>query len=231
MKLTEIPIGALMQIEVRQLIEGEAFITVKARVLDFDGDDIVIFEQPSFKGLPVPFIEGDWLRIFFSLNEKHYAMEVTFLEFARLDSMRGIKLKLNTKVEEIQRRNYYRLKSSVDVKIALISRDGFVSGGRVLYSESTAYDISGGGMRLIVNDTYQKGDRVECVVGVAENEIKVQGDIVWRNMPESIPANKCEVGVKFDFVTETSREEVIKFIFEEQRRVLRKEGKMGSLSK
>jgi len=92
------------------------------------------------------------------------------------------------------------------------------------YSKGLTRDISGGGTCLVLAEGIERGKYIECELQLSENKIvKFYGSIIRSRKSDIDSKSRYELGVEFYDIDDRSREAIISFIFEEQRK-LRKKG-------
>jgi c-di-GMP-binding flagellar brake protein YcgR len=130
-----------------------------------------------------------------------------------------LKLMIVSDVEKIQRRNYFRLKSLKTIKIRKI-----VNLKEKLfdeYFEATMVDISGGGLAFSTQVELEINDSIELSLDLTLNSINLLGKIVRADKDES-KVKKNSYGVNFEKISEIERNIIMRFIFEEQRKLAKK---------
>lgn len=136
-----------------------------------------------------------------------------------------LRLKIISEVNKIQRRNFYRLKLMRDIEARrLISEAGQESGqGKKLGDMFKCYlnDISAGGVLISTKEDIQEGDTLELRIDLNGIELVAFGIIVRRTLTVS-PRAPYSYGVKFDKMSEFDKNKLSKFIFEEQRKLIKK---------
>lgn len=133
-------------------------------------------------------------------------------------------LKLDSEGESVQRRNYYRLPCALAMKFAKSSKDGeneAASGKEIELHSGVIKDISGGGIKFVSNHDIEEKDFVKCVIDLKTKEIVVLGEIVQKfYFPKS--NYRYQYRAKFLGILPSAKEDIIQFIFEEQKRQLRR---------
>ena len=145
-----------------------------------------------------------------------------------------LRIKLITQPVKFQRREFFRCDCMIDLafhKLYVCEEEGRTP-ALVLeedkrrdpgqeWTEGLALDISGGGVRFVAKEQPEVGTyhRVHFELAV-EGKIRIF-DVVGRilsctRVPDS--STKYECRVKFVYLTNSDREEIIRFIFEEERK-------------
>lgn len=206
-----------------------------SQVLDFDGDRTAKIAMPISEGKVIPLeIDDDYNLCFFTnsglcqctarikkryIENRMYVMDVIFL----------------TPLKKFQRRKFYRLECLFPIRYRIVSKEQFekrneeeqeTENEESLWEEGTISDLSGGGIRFHGNIECKKDDLVEIVL-----PLSLQSGIVPLSLYMKVVA--CvhfegshiayETRGEFLNINEKERETVIKYVFEEQRRRMRKE--------
>lgn len=130
-----------------------------------------------------------------------------------------LKLMRVSDIQKIQRRNYFRLKALRNIKIRKV-----VNLKEKLYGEyaiAAMVDISGGGLAFNANEELEINDFIEVALELNSNTINLLGKIVRAERDDSKP-KKYSYGINFDKITEVERNVIMRFIFEEQRKLAKK---------
>lgn len=220
-----------------------------SQVLDYDGARTAKIAMPIYENRVVPLEVGDDYNLCFFTNSglyqcigkirkryaenKMYVMDVLFLtelkkyqrrKFYRLDCMFPIKYRLISDVEKTLRERLYtgqvespEEKKRCEQMLEDIPKD---------WEEGTISDLSGGGMRFHGRQELEKGCLIEVML-----PLSLQSGIVPLTFLMQVIA--CvhyegsriayEIRGEFKNVKDAEREIVIKYVFEEQRRRMRKE--------
>ena len=130
-------------------------------------------------------------------------------------------LRLNriSDIHKIQRRNYFRLKSVNTIKIRKI-----LDLKEKIYNEYydvSMVDISGGGLAFNADIELDINDLIEVKLNLNSNTINLLGKIVRADSNEE-KAKKFSYGVNFDKIAELERNVIMRFIYEEQRKLAKK---------
>ena len=118
------------------------------------------------------------------------------------------------KISEItkgQRRNYFRLDLLVPIQIIKSNED-------VIYSGFTK-DISGGGLRMVTDANLMEGQIIHVSFELEDRTYNLKSQV--RTKFSSID-NKNEVGIEFLDIIEIDRNDLIKYLFLQQRMLIKR---------
>lgn len=130
-----------------------------------------------------------------------------------------LRLKIIAEVDKIQRRDFYRLKMMKDVEVRPIENlEEKPQGGK---TKCNLHDISAGGLLFSTNKEFREGDMLELTLDLSGMNIIVYGIVVRRTLTVSHKA-PYSYGVRFDRISELDKNKITKYIFEEQRKLIKK---------
>lgn len=211
--LDDLKIGEKLEIEpIRSKRNIGTNHIITSQLVDKKDQNLYI-SSPIKKGVSYPLFQGQQINIIFYRDEKGI---YSFLG--------EVVQKLNIKFpiymikplsfrEKIQRRFYYRLQVLTKVAIRRLKEDSWLEG--------LTKDLSGGGLKLIVNQAFKIGEKVECIIILDKNEeVNVAGEIV--RSVRDIVTNEYEIGIRYVDISEKTRNDIIAFIFKKQRELRQK---------
>ncbi len=202
-------IGTIIVMDKDYTVDGEKF---KSKVIDF-GEDFIMIDYPTQiqTGRTAFFVDGTQIAVTFTTDSKvSYAFRTEVV--GRLN--KGVPmLKLtypgDDKLIKIQRREFVRIDSSIDVAV---EKDG-------IFNQFVAEDISAGGIALNLKSDIdvKENDNLSLtiVLPFADNDIKyikVETNVtrVWEREGRHIAS------LQFEMLPETIRQYIVRFCFERQ---------------
>ena len=158
-------------------------------------------------------------------------------------------VKLVTELEKSQRRQFYRLQCSIESKIHLLTEGEkrglreFIGDNRqilenrsryidMIAENSTAWedcivvDLSGGGVKYLSDKELPKQELVILAIKLKTGETTKEYFLLMNiisTFRRNTESAKFEIRTKFVGLREAVREAIVKFVFEEERRNIRKE--------
>lgn len=132
-------------------------------------------------------------------------------------------LELISGIKKYQRREYYRYSCTIPVFSRCLSeeeKEHLVWDETQKGMEGTTLDIGGGGIRYLVNEEIPVGEMIVCYLQLeiknAIHEIQAMGRVL------SVKAVKdtkmFEIRVQFEKISNAAREQIIHYIFEDERK-------------
>ena len=205
-----------------------------SKVMDITSDDRIEVLMPYEKGrlvlLPV---DGEYSLCFYS-TKGLFQCFCRIVDRYRSDNMYILVLDLTSELAKLQRREYYRFSCALELKSRLCTPeevDAFEKNRRYLVDpgenlqKSVVVDISGGGLRFVANFSYEEGNTIYCSYRLPGNandkEYEMLCNVLKVTELESRPG-LFEHRIQYIYIDENSREDIIHFIFEEERKSRRK---------
>lgn len=144
-------------------------------------------------------------------------------------------VELTSNLRKFQRREYYRFSCALEMCARNLEEDEIQAiekrlpyalvSGRPL-KQSVIVDISGGGLRFISSQKYEPDNLLYCsyqlIRGTERKQYEVIGKVLSAKEVENRPGF-FEHRVQYYDIDKEMREEIIKYIFEEERKSLQKE--------
>lgn len=198
-------------------------------------DDCIVCTMPVDKGKLIVLEVGTMLETYFYAGKSIYRADCLVSNRGKEGNIFTMELKPETPLKKFQRREYYRLECSIPVDIVTLTQDerqelekrlAVPSKLMMPAEKGTIVDISGGGLRI-----FAKRQFVKDSVVVVRFPIEVNGKVKnmelaaaviasFRNMnDESVYDNRLQ----FVMNSREDTEDIIKFIFVQQRLMRQKE--------
>lgn len=213
----------------------EGVKTYRSSVYDILDDGrlelVMPMEQTRLVLLPV---DGEYDVCFFS-HGGMYRADVRIVDRQKINGIYILVVEMISNLHKFQRREYYRFNCVVEMTAREMTRqesDAFARGFTELVSEKemtrgVIVDISGGGTRFVSRQKFNEDSIIlmRFKLSIMENErpFLLAAKVVYSGGIEN-RANEYENRVKFEYIDSTTREEIIKYIFDEERKN-RKKGK------
>lgn len=192
---------------------------------------VMPMEQTKLVLLPV---DGEYDVCFFS-HGGMYRADVRIVDRQKINGIYILVVEMISNLHKYQRREYYRFNCVIEMKAREMTRqesEAFAKGLTYLISEKdmirgVIVDISGGGTRFVSRQKFHEDSilLMSFKLPIMENErsFLLAAKVIYSGEIEN-RTNEFENRVKFEFIDTTTREEIIKYIFDEERKN-RKNGK------
>jgi len=195
--------------------------TYVSQVTDISDDDIIEISFPIHKNKTIYFINGEKLLLVIGKQEAIFEFQAVVVE-KRHENIPVIRLKVVSEPIRIQRRNFYRLKTIKSIGYRIINNLNSSEEENIRYDEGIILDISEGGLRFCTNKEMQEYDELEMIIDIGVHKgMKLKGIITRKDFNEE-KSGLYEYGVRFSEINKQVRNLLMKYIYEEQRKLLKK---------
>lgn len=220
-----------------------------SQVLDLKDDDKAIVSMPMENGRVIPLSVGEKYLGFFYTNKGMYQCNCEIVERYKEDNMYLMVIQYISAFEKYQRRQYFRLQMLKNIEVRLVSPQEQIIRQKIdenqfdsevtkakyvntlhaleqMWSQAIITDISGGGIRF--NTSADRGEEKELVVkldftvGGQEYNYEILSEIIEVSVMKNKPGFD-EYRIRFKDISKEQRENLIKYIFEEERKRRKKE--------
>lgn len=156
------------------------------------------------------------------------------------DNIYVMVIEMISELQKYQRRQYFRLNCNMNImyrnltdeELAEFNQEGKVStqvSDDAMYKSATALDISGGGIRFLTQYSLNKDDiifvNLEIVYGDVERKYNLAGRVL--EVFEAKNRNQYnECRVEYCNMSGETREQIIKYIFEQERMMRKRENSL-----
>lgn len=212
--------------------EGSSQVAKKiyrTKVFDVLSEDQLEVMMPIEKGqvilLPV---DGQFDLCFYAMKGL-YQCYARVLDRYKSNNVYIVVMEITSNLRKHQRREYYRLGCAIDVEfraldpaeIAAVEQDRFLPIPGVPLKKGVIVDISGGGMRFVADSSFNVGDMIYCTYTLytkaKEKQYRLAGKVL-RSQELSDRPGSYENRIQYVNIDVDEREEIIKYIFEQERK-------------
>lgn len=206
-----------------------------SKVMDVTSDDRIEILMPFEKGKVVLLpVDGEYSLCFYSTRGL-FQCYARIIDRYRSDNMYILVLDLISELQKLQRREYYRFSCALELKSRLCSKEeleAFERNRKYLVDadfglqRSVVVDISGGGLRFVANFKYEEGSTIYCSYSLPGNANDKEYEMICTVLKVSELESRpglYEHRIQYVYIDETSREDIIHFIFEEERKIRKKQ--------
>lgn len=224
-------------------------ILYTSQILDIASDDTINIAMPIEKGRIIPLTIGDKYQMFIYSSKGLYQCNIVILNRYKDNNIYILTIQIISELKKFQRREFYRLDCVLDItyhsinklEILLtekIRRNDFTNETEKTacimkldelikeYSQGIVTDLSGGGAKFISDKMLEKESTVlmtfNLQLGGMIKQLQIQGVII-SSVKMLNRTGYFEHRVKFADILKEEREFIIKFIFEEERRLRKRE--------
>lgn len=243
------------KIEIKQLdLKGSLIKSSKtyvSQMIDFIEDDKISIATPIKNGMIIILEKDMHYRLYFYTIRGLFQCDCIMLQTYREGKNILALVKLLTKPEKIQRRQYYRLECVHEIEYRLITEEELRLEEKLLIGKfpqpderteirkkiarfnndwynAVITDLSGGGCRFNSDQLLKSGDRVRIKLDfVIKNELvilNIEADIIV-SQKKIDRLGVYEHRAEFRNIMQKDRDNLIKYIFEQERRLIRNDKK------
>ena len=208
--------------------------TYKSQVFDIEYEDRIKIAMPMEQGRVVLLPVDEEFNLCFYTPSGLYQCLGRVADRYKTDKVFILVMDLTTDIRKYQRREYYRLNCVLDMKSTMINQADVTSFSEkvhfidtdLTFDNGTMVDISGGGARFISKVKYPKDSNIlftfDLFVNDAITSYKLLGKILLSTEIQGKPG-EYEHRIMFVNIMNDDRESIIKYIFEEERKIRRRE--------
>lgn len=217
--------------------EGGVRKTYDSQVIDIISDDRIEvsmpFEKTKLVLLPV---DGEYNLFFYTPNGL-YQCYARVVDRYRNNNVFSVLMDLTSNLRKYQRREYYRFSCALEMnsrtleekEVRAIEFDNNALKPELPLQRSVIVDISGGGLRFVANYAYEKESTILCKYNLwisgESKEFRLLGKVLSVKQLENRPGI-YEHRVQYIHMDNDNREEIIKYIFDEERKTIQKQKNM-----
>ena len=201
----------------------------RTKVFDVLSEDQLEIMMPIEKGKVILLPVDGQFDLCFYTEKGLYQCFARVLDRYKSNNVYIVVMELTSNLRKRQRREYYRLGCAMEVEfrklaaqeVMALGEDRFRPTEGLILQKGTVADISGGGMRFLAESEFEVGTLICCVytlpVKGKEKQYHVAGRVLRSEELERKPGT-YEIRVQYINLDVDDREEIIKYIFEEERR-------------
>ena len=200
---------------------GRTYITQVADILDQEQKAILAY-VPILRGRIVKLDESKDYSLIVYTPRGMFKFTAELTGYMKEGDIYLIALNLGEISEKVQRRGFFRFPTFMAMKFSVhdsISEDGSVMSD-IEYSElhdGIIRDISGGGLRFISNQDIDENKTVCCILMVDNRWMMISGKVLAKQYSPKFNF-KFQYRTEFVDVTPAEQEEIVNFVFKEQRK-------------
>lgn len=235
----KIDIRLLYQLEQERAGNDVEVKTYKSSTYDYLSDTELEIAMPTENGKMVLFQTGLRCEFIFYTNRGLYMCTGIVKKRYKKDFLFALAVEIKTPPSKFQRREFFRVDCLIDMKYYKITEEvASLDSTEKLFAEiqgidyigaalnAVVQDISGGGIRFTTDEQLEVNSYLLIVIRLANNKM----DETFYLPCKLISSNKIEHAVgkysnrgKFIFKDIKDRETIVRFVFEEERRIRKKE--------
>lgn len=234
----KIDICSLDKDDIRRAENGKVPILASQLEIVEDNGELII-QMPVYKGKIILLSLGSRYELIFYTRKGLYRGVCQVTDRYKEDNLFMVKVMLKSGLNKFQRREYFRLECILGMQAYELTRedalrlDGasleqYLKDPQVIMTESSSVivDISGGGIRFIGEKKYEEGDCLAVRTALQNENIDQQLLVVVSIVTcrKAAPnMERYETRAEFLHLGSKLRETIIKYIFDEDRKIRKKD--------
>lgn len=182
-----------------------------SQILEINNEKRIIMAVPIQRSHFVTILEGTCLTAIYNMDDRgvyEFKTKVIRIEKNKIPQMIVEKI---SPIVKNQRRDYFRLNLTVPVKLKKDDSD--------VLDIAHSKDISGGGIRLVSSFDLRINDTIYVEFVLNNKKYRLTGKVV-RTFPKL--DKKQEVAIKYLDIVEIDRNDIIRYLFQQQRILIKR---------
>ncbi len=208
--------------------------TYSTRVYDIVSEDEIKVNMPFESGHIVLLEVGDDYDLCFYSGKGLYQCYARITDRYKSDNVYVLCMELTSPLRKFQRREYYRLNCILNMKCREVGEKEFaeikendvnIINTDLILEDGVIVDISGGGAKFISDKKFEKDVKILFLFNLNMNGKPTEYSVIGRIiLSEPIDGRDGEYSnhIQFINIKDKDREGIIRYIFEEERKIRRK---------
>lgn len=213
--------------------------TYKSSLCEILDSKLIEISMPTENGRMVLFQLGLRCRLLFYTQKGLYVCYGKVEKRYKKDNFFMLAIQLTSEPQKFQRREFYRIEKNIDFKyliadeailekesteaiFAQIQRPGYMDTSK----RAISLDISGGGIKFAADERFQKNDKILVMIRLTSEKLDQMFYLVVQIVDSFQAPNNADKFIsrgRFIFKDLKDREQIVRYVFDEERRIRRKE--------
>lgn len=203
-----------------KLENGKSSKSYISKVETVVSKDEILIQVPYSKGQLIKLPISDRYSMLFSTKNGMFRFDTAITGYTSIENFRYISCSLLSEGRKVQRRQYFRYNCDLDFKLYKYINERLA---REKLLEGRLVDIGGGGIKFYSNTDIDVEDTIQTVLVLNNEFVIVDTKILAKfNIDPEKGNYRYQYRAEFKDISEADREKIIQFIFNEQRRNLRR---------
>lgn len=238
----------MYKISVQSETENQVRKQYISQILDYMEEDQLKLAMPMEAGRMIPLTVGDFFEVCFYTDSGLFQSSIEIVDRYKEENVHVMIGEFHSDLEKCQRRQYYRLEHIIDINYRYYTREEEILERRLMVNDfaneearmsckkilnevknkwmiATITDISGGGVRFNSSTLHKTGTLLYLRIPIAQNGAERIFELKGEVVNSAVLAKKTdyyETRAKFVDIDRDEREQIVKFIFAQERKMLRK---------
>lgn len=227
MELSDVGIGTKLELELYDNSGERLEPTLVSEFEWLETESVAVIAAPIFEGKVVPLQINSVMNIYFikkdgGLNNL-YKFNAIILSRDVSENLHILTVEKQGDIVKVQRRNYFRLDCFAEVKYRVVGESEDEAEKESSYVRTLASNLSGGGISLMLEEKIEPGSILECEMFSDQMRmVKFYGRVVRFEDTGREGKYRYEAGIAYIEINDNDRETIVRYIFDEQRKLLKK---------
>lgn len=219
----EIQIGTRLELELLDEYQERVGQLYISQLLEVQESGTIVISAPIYEARLIFIPAYKTIRLAFIHNELGLlGFLATVLENDLKDKIAVLVVRPETELFKMQRRKYYRLDFLKDITVRISGRKATDINKPNI--RAFTKNISGSGMCIVTDTDIPRKSELEVELNLSEDvTIKAKCEVVRNSWFEVMKSKSYELGLQFTLISKSDQNNLIKFIYEQQRIRLSKE--------
>jgi len=187
-----------------------------------------VIAAPIYEGNIVPMQIDTVFNVYFTNRRRNDINLFVFSALVKnrviLDNLHFLEIEQQGEILKVQRREYYRLDCLLKVQYRQVKSINKEYNEDIPFKKTFAKNLSGGGISLMLEEKIEVGKILECeIFNEQSRSVRFFGKVLRFERTGMEDRFKYEAGIAYIKINNSDRDAVVKYIFDEQRK-LRKKG-------
>ncbi len=223
MTLSDIKPGTKLEIEMTDHLGKRTGPVLVSELEWIESDGTLCIAAPIHEGLVYPIRVGTLMNLYFYCENELFTCSAVVMSRYIKDNLPLLNIQTTSSLEKIQRRQYYRFEYSLPVEYKIVETLNSETNEPIPFCKTITRDIGGGGVSILVIDKAELKNVVECRLSISEEKtVSFFGEVVRVTKLSNEEKYNYNIGISFSKIENKDREEIIKFIFQQQRKLINK---------
>ncbi len=197
--------------------EGQFQGSYNSKVADIVDDEIFIMSIYKREEL-IPLRVGIKVDVLYEGDSAFYSLS-SEITGRKKEPLPMLSIKLTDNIERIQRRSFFRVQINKNIQYISL-KEQRKKETQPRFKETTAIDLSGGGLLMVLKDELKVNDRLLFKLDIEDFDKLVEGKIV--RIKYNKDGYSKTAGIEFVDIDRKDRDKIISYLFNYQRKLRRR---------
>lgn len=215
-----VEIGNRVEITLNNDDSKKKYISVVENVYK---NNLILMHMPISYGTVVKLPTDSEYKMMFYTDKGIYKYTARIIKFFKEGNFNFMAVELCSNAEKFQRREFFRYECIIDFKFdkLLENETAILFDSDLILSNGIIKDLSAGGIRFVSNEEVSANDIIKCIIPLNSENLVCAAKVIHRQyFPKSL--YKFQYRTEFIEFKESYRDQIIRFIFEEQRKLAKR---------